>query len=212
MGMPLKRLIYLIQSDLIRYHGQCTWTRLLKDFFLNRGFKATLFYRIGHYLYQNNRRYLLKLFNLFYFRLQSAYCFELPYQTKIGPGFYFGHVFGTIINRYARIGKNVNISHGVTIGVISHGPRRGCPVIKDNVYIAPGAKIIGKVRIAEGTAIGANAVVTKDTPENAVVVGNPGEVVSQKGAWNYLRYPVERETTVAQIPTPDMEIIEEALV
>jgi serine O-acetyltransferase len=60
------------------------------------------------------------------------------------------------------------------------------PVIGDNVYIGPGAKIIGRVNMGSGVAIGANAVVTKDVPDNAVVVGVPAKVISYNGSKGYI--------------------------
>src|SRR3972149_632365 len=67
------------------------------------------------------------------------------------------------------------------------GPRKGAAVIGDNVYIGPGARIVGKVDIGSNVAIGANCVVTKDVPENAVVVGVPGKVISFNGSGDYIQ-------------------------
>jgi serine O-acetyltransferase len=191
MGMTFRRLLYLIRTDHYRYHGGFRPLHLIRDLFLNRGFKITLGYRVAHWLYVNHWWIPLKLFNLYYFHLQSLYSCELPYQAEIGPGFYFGHVFGTIVSPRTVFGKNVNLSQAVTLGVIPKGKRAGVPVIGDNVYIAPGAKIVGGIRVGRGSAIGANAVVTKDTPENAVVVGIPGEVISLKGSGDYVIRTVE---------------------
>jgi len=191
MGMTFSRLKYLIASDHHRYHGRFKPLHLLKDLFYNRGFKITFCYRIARYFYVNRQHLALRLFNLYYFNLQTQFCCELPYHAEIGPGFYFGHVFGTIINVRSRIGKNVNMSHGVTLGHIALGPRSGAPIVGDNVYIAPGAKLIGGITLGRGTAVGANAVVTKDTPENAIVVGIPAEVISLKGSAEYVIRTVE---------------------
>ncbi len=60
------------------------------------------------------------------------------------------------------------------------------PVIGDNVYIGSGAKIIGSVNVGNNVAIGANAVLTKDVPDNAVVVGVPAKVISYKGSMGYI--------------------------
>ena len=84
------------------------------------------------------------------------------------------------------IGKNVNLSQGVTIGQKNGGSREGVPVIGDAVYIAAGAKVIGKCRIGNRAVIGANAVVTSDVCENSVVVGCPAKVVSNKGSYDYV--------------------------
>ncbi len=68
--------------------------------------------------------------------------------------------------------------HGVTIA----GKNGKFPEIKDNVYIGSGACILGGIVIGNNSVIGANATVTKDVPENAVVVGNPAKIVSFKGS------------------------------
>ena len=87
-----------------------------------------------------------------------------------------------MINRRCVIGKNCNLSHEVTLGGRSRGALAGCPTIGDHVYIAPGAKVIGAIRVGDHAAIGANCVVVKDVPESAVVAGIPGEVISDKGS------------------------------
>ena len=84
------------------------------------------------------------------------------------------------------IGSNCNLSHGVTIGVTRRGDKMGVPIIGDNVYIGPGAKIIGRVNIGNNAAIGANCVVTKDVPDFGVVVGIPGKVISYEGSQGYI--------------------------
>ena len=68
----------------------------------------------------------------------------------------------------------------------NRGVRKGYPVIGDNVYIGPGAKVIGNVYVGNNVAIGANCVVTKNVPDNSVVVGIPGNVISSKGSTGYV--------------------------
>ena len=86
----------------------------------------------------------------------------------------------------AIIGKNCNISHGITIGVINTGNKKGCPVIGDNVYIGPGAKIIGRIMIGNNSAISPNSVVTNDVPDNATVVAIPPRMVFLNGSKGYI--------------------------
>jgi len=97
-----------------------------------------------------------------------------------------GHFGGIVVNQNVVIGKNFNISHQVTLGVANRGNRKGYPVIGDNVYIGPGAKVIGNVRVGNHVAIGANCVVAKDIPDNSVVVGIPGKVISSEGSAGYI--------------------------
>lgn len=111
---------------------------------------------------------------------------DIPYNTEIGPGLYIGHFGGIVVNWQARIGKNCNLNHDVTIGVTYGGKSPGVPIIGDNVYLGPGSKIIGGITIGKHCAIGANSVVTKDMPDGAAVVGIPGEIASMKGSTNYV--------------------------
>ncbi len=111
---------------------------------------------------------------------------SIPYETKIDSGLYIGHFGGIVVSGKSIIGKNLNISQGVTLGMANRGPNKGYPVIGDNVYIGPGAKIVGAVKIGNNVAIGANCVVTKNIPDNAVVVGVPGKIISYNGTSNYV--------------------------
>ena len=88
----------------------------------------------------------------------------------------------------AKIGKNCNISQGVTIGQSNRGKRAGVPVIGDSVFIGPGAKIFGAITIGNNVAIGANAVVTSDVPDNAVVAGIPARILSLLGSAGYVQH------------------------
>lgn len=107
------------------------------------------------------------------FLVQRRYGIQIPVSCKIGEGFYIGHWGTIVVNSGVKIGKNVNISHGVTIGQLNRGKRMGTPVIGNEVYIGPGAKILGNIVIGNNVAIGANAVVLDDVPDNACVAVSP---------------------------------------
>jgi serine O-acetyltransferase len=98
---------------------------------------------------------------------------DIPLNLQVKGGLLLPHPQGIIINREAVIGPNALIFQQVTIG--SNG--RGVPVIGGHVDIGAGARIIGPVRVGDHARIGANAVVTRDVPAGAVVVGNPARVV-----------------------------------
>lgn len=84
------------------------------------------------------------------------------------------------------IGENCNLSQGVTIGKANRDQEGGFPILGDRVYVGPGAKIFGSVRIGDDAAIGANAVVTKDVPAMGVVGGVPARLISDKGSVGYI--------------------------
>jgi serine O-acetyltransferase len=89
-----------------------------------------------------------------------------------------------IIHKRSIIGNNVIIGSNVTIG--GRSGLIDVPIIGDNVYIATGAKILGNVKVGNYAVIGANAVVIKDVPENAIVGGVPAKILSLKGGKEYL--------------------------
>ncbi|MCE5177841.1 MAG: serine acetyltransferase [Porphyromonadaceae bacterium] len=149
--------------------------------------------RIEYFLTLNSKKKnSLMLFIIKWMRRQYSfkYGIQIPGITHIGKGFYIGH-FGTIVvNSNAIIGDNVNISQGVTIGQANRGRNKGAPIIGNEVYIGPGAIIIGNVKIGNKVAIGANAVVTQDVPEGAVVGGVPAKIISMNGSESYINRKV----------------------
>jgi serine O-acetyltransferase len=98
-------------------------------------------------------------------------------DAEIGPGFVIVHSVGVVINASVRAGRNLVVYHGVTLGAV----RNKSPILGDNVYIGAGAKVIGGIRIGSDVKIGANAVVTKDVPDGATVVGIPGRIIRMHG-------------------------------
>lgn len=87
-----------------------------------------------------------------------------------------------VINPWAKIGSNVTILHGVTIGQadrISRDGHRipGYPTIGDNIWIGPNAAIVGDVTIGSGSRILAGAIVTSDVPPHSMVSGNPAQII-----------------------------------
>lgn len=107
--------------------------------------------------------------------------FSIPINVA-EKGLSIAHIGPIIINPSVKIGKNCRIHVGVNIGTAA-GETIQTPVIGNNVYIGPGAKIFGAIRIADGVAIGANAVINKDCLEqNVTLVGVPAHISSHKGS------------------------------
>lgn len=179
-----KDLKSYIASDAYRY---TSGRGNLKLYLLNIGFRYSFWMRTCCYLKQSRFLYPLFLFSFLYLRhLSFKSGIQIPYNTDIDKGFYIGH-FGTIVvNGKAKIGRNVNISPSVNIGQSNRGKNKGYPTIGDEVYIGPGAKIIGAVHVGNNVAIGANAVVTKDVPDNACVGGIPANIISYDGVEGYI--------------------------
>jgi serine O-acetyltransferase len=186
--MKFKEYKFLILSDLYRITGDIRTTTLIWYVLMGGSFKYNFWMRTCLYTKSNwLLKYSIHIIARFMLRhLMFKYGISIPYDTKIGSGFYIGHFGCIVVNVGSIIGKNCNISQGVTLGQANRGINKGYPILGDNIYIGPGAKIVGAVTIGNNVAIGANCVVTKDIADNSVVVGIPGKVISQKGATGYV--------------------------
>ena len=109
---------------------------------------------------------------------------EIHPKAKIGKNLFIDHGMGVVIGETSEIGDNVTIYHMVTLGGIapsinsdSQREIKRHPTLMDNVVVGSGAQVLGPVVIGKNAKIGANAVVTKDVPENAVMVGIPAKNV-----------------------------------
>lgn len=174
----LARAKHLIKSDLYRYSGKISLKVFAETYIREPGFNFMVWLRI---------RTVFKSKIVGYILHTKRIRFGIDIQSlKIGEGFYIGHFGHIVVNGDAIIGKNCNISQGVTIGIANTGSKKGIPVVGDYVYIGPGAKILGNIKIGNNAAIGANSVVVSDVPENAVVVGVPARVVSYDGSVGYI--------------------------
>lgn len=185
--MTFGQFRFLVRSDLHCYTGRTSASILVRQFLATPGFRYTLLLRLSAWLAHTPGRYGLRQLVTFWMSRQGVrHGISIPYDTRIGPGFYIGHSGGIVVNERTVIGKNCNISHGVTLGQVNRGERIGCPEIGDHVYIGPGAKLFGRIRIGNHAAVGANAVVNRDVPDSGVAVGVPAKVVSDKGSAGYI--------------------------
>jgi serine O-acetyltransferase len=190
--MRFRELLYAWYADLYRYEGRASVAVFVKHWLLSPGYTFTFYLRLCAYLHKKQPLILtLPLYCLARIILRHySYKFGMfiPFDTQIGVGFFIGHCGDIHFNAQARVGSNCNISQGVTLGQANRGKNKGAPTIGDGVYIGPGAKVVGAVRVGNNVAIGANCVVTKDVPDNAVVVGVPGRVISYDGAADYVEH------------------------
>lgn len=187
--MNFKYLKYLIYTDYFRIAKNLSIKGFLLSLIFTEGFKYCFWMRVCSYLRGNKFLrypfyYIAKGILRHY---KYKYGISIPFSTTIGTGFYIGHFGCIIVNSKAVIGNNFNISQGVTIGVKNRGKNIGTPIIGNNVYIGPGAKIFGKIKIGNNVAIGANCVVANDIPDNSVVVGIPAKIISNDGSVGYIQ-------------------------
>lgn len=152
--------------------------------FRTPGLHAIVTYRVGHWLLRQPllvRLFLKPLYVYQWHRMRAKWGIEISPYAKIGKGMLVYHFGGVIIGSEAVIGENFSVSHDVTIGLSGQGPRRGAPTIGDNVYVAPGARIAGRIRIGHHAKIGANVVIEKDVPDYALVQVAPPKMMTFPG-------------------------------
>jgi serine O-acetyltransferase len=152
---------------------------VLETIFTCPGFQAIIFHRLNHWLW-NKKLYLLARFTAHIARFMTG--IEIHPGAVIGNRFFIDHGMGIVIGETAEIGDDVSIYHGVTLGGTTWNKGKRHPTLKNNVVIGAGAKILGPITVSEGARIGCNAVVVKDVPAAATVVGVPGHVVVKKDA------------------------------
>ena len=138
------------------------------------GFHAMLFYRLSHWLWSNNIKFLGRLVSHFG-RFMTG--IEIHPGATIGKGFFIDHGMGVVIGETAEIGENCTLYHGVTLGGTSWAKEKRHPTLGNNVIIGSGAKILGPFTVGDDSKIGSNSVVVKEVPPTATVVGIPGRVV-----------------------------------
>jgi len=176
-----------LRADLRRRYAMTSGSALKRVLACARapGVHAVLVLRLGQWS-RSRPRLLRILFDPLYlmldFFVQALWGIEIPRGARIGPGLYIGHHGGITVSSLAIIGRDCNLSQNITIGVSGAGPKRGAPTIGDNVYIAPGARLFGNISIGDNVKIGANAVIYRDLPDNAIAVLDPGfKIISYAG-------------------------------
>lgn len=107
---------------------------------------------------------------------------EIHPGADIGRRFFIDHGMGVVIGETTEIGNDVMLYHGVTLGGQSLEKKKRHPTLEDEVVVGAGAKILGPVVIGARTAVGANAVVVKDTPEDSIATGIPAQVRHRRGS------------------------------
>jgi len=195
-----------LKADIHRYAKVGNYHSLsgkLKMFIVNEPIWYLISFRIGSYFKDKCKFPIIKQLGYLSFfvihRVMSLLTgIQIPLGTKISRGLYLPHYGLTVVHQKTIIGEHCNIGQGVTIGIAGRGEKKGVPEIGNYVYIAPGAKIIGKIKVGNNVMVGANAVVTKDVPDHAVVAGIPARIISYKG-WEVDGNPYQIENKISLV-------------
>ena len=147
------------------------------------GAKAVFFHKIANFFAIAKFHLVARIISQFSRFLTGI---EIHPKANIGKNLFIDHGMGVVIGETSEIGDNVTIYHMATLGGISPSVNsneqrniKRHPTLKDNVVVGSGAQILGPVTVGKNAKIGANAVVTKDVPENAVMVGIPAKNVGE---------------------------------
>lgn len=160
-----------------------------------KGFHALQSYRIGHYLWENNR-YSMAIY------IQNAssitFAVDIHPAAHIGHGIMFDHATNIVIGETAVVENNVSILQSVTLGGTGkiNGDRH--PKIREGVMIGAGAKILGNIEIGKGAKVGAGSVVLHDVPPYTTVAGIPAKIV---GTTKKLKSPTKIDQNLNKIFT-----------
>ena len=145
------------------------------------GVKAVFFHRIANFFSLAKFDLMARIISQFSRFLTGI---EIHPGAKIGKNLFIDHGMGVVIGETSDIGDNVTIYHMATLGgiapSINSNDQRNIkrhPTIEDEVVIGSGAQVLGPVTVGRCAKIGANAVITKDVPEKAVMVGIPAKNV-----------------------------------
>lgn len=146
-----------------------------------KGRLVMLLFRTAHLLRQNVIVAVLFFWYFILYRIGVEWILgiELPWKTRIGPGFRVDHGQALVVNDGTVFGAGCTVRNSTTIGNkrLKDGGYSRAPRFGDRVDIGANAIIIGPVTIGDDVAIGAGAVVLKDVPANSVAVGNPARII-----------------------------------
>lgn len=163
------------------------------------GVQALLAHRLAHVLY---RRRVPLAPRLIATVARSLTGIEIHPAAEIGPGLFVDHGMGVVIGETAKLGADVTVYQGVTLGGTGFATGKRHPTVEDNVTIGSGAKLLGPIVVGHGSKIGANTVVIHDVPPHSTVVGIPGHPVRVEG-----RRPEGPDADWAHLPDPIADAI-----
>ena len=196
--MPILSLLpFRVREDIENSLMKDPAARNAWEVLLYAGLWAVWSHRVAHKLWRANLRLPARALSQ-WSRFTTG--IEIHPGATIGRRFFIDHGVGVVIGETAQVGDDVLMYHQVTLGGTSLEKVKRHPTIGNNVLLGMGAKIVGPVVVGDNAKIGANAVVTRDVPANATVVGIPGKIVKRDGV--YVSGAAAKASTAGGVPLP----------
>lgn len=172
-----KHISEAIEADILAYFERdpaCdSYSRPLLYF---KGYQAIQAQRVAHWLWHQGRRSLaLYIQNL----CSRVFDVDIHPAAQIGYGVMLDHATGLVIGETARVGNNVSLLHGVTLGGSGCQSCQRHPQVNDGVLVAAGARLFGAITIGEGSKIAAGSVVLADVAAHTTVAGVPARAIGR---------------------------------
>lgn len=152
--------------------------RLMQPLLFFKGFQAVQSYRLGHWLWNNNRRDLAYFVQM---RVSEIFGVDIHPAAKIGHGIMIDHAHSIVVGETAVVGDNVSMLHSVTLGGTGKEDDDRHPKIGDGVLIGAGAKVLGNITVGHCSRIAAGSVVLEAVPPMKTVAGVPARIVGEAG-------------------------------
>ncbi len=175
---------FALKGDTFRQYGRFSWGLALKGALTRRTFRVVVTMRLCQAAAQSRGlgRLAKPLCQVLHKIATHTAAVDFGWQTEVGAGLALTHAWGLVVNAGAKIGNNVTLFHGVTLGrrdrIAANGERQtDYPIIEDEVWIGPHAIIVGGVTIGRGSRIAGGTFVTESVPAYSVVSGNPAVIV-----------------------------------
>ena len=141
------------------------------------GVHAIILHRLAHQIWQADQKGVARFIS---FGNRFLTGIEIHPAAKIGRRFFIDHGMGVVIGETAEIGNDVTLYHGVTLGGVSLNEGKRHPTLADGVVVGAGAKVLGGFTVGKYAKIGSNAVVVKEVPEGATMVGSAARLIHDK--------------------------------
>ncbi len=166
------------------------------------GLHALWVHRISHRLWTSGHPLAARVLSQW---ARRATGIEIHPGARIGHRLFIDHGMGVVIGETAEIGDDVHMYHDVTLGGRSLAKVKRHPTVGNGVTLGAGSRVLGPITVGDNAQIGANAVVVRDVPAGAVVVGVPGQLRQRGGAH------VEPAPPTPQPPAPGDDVVDPAI-